>query len=156
LGEGDQVHLGAVEGVDREDGLGFAAGFERGYHQHEREADQSHRAASGQAAVVVFAHGNEDQVGQGNIQPDQSGGDHDAFGQDGVAPGAGLAAHQAGGLLVEAEGDAKGGVDQEVDPQDLGGRERLTGGQVDEGGAQEGENERHQLEQDEADVLVEV
>ena len=70
--------------------------------------------------------------------------------------GRGRALHQAGGLLVEAEGDPEGGVDEKVDPQDLRRGEGLAGREVDQGRAEEGEYERDQLEQDEADVLVEV
>jgi hypothetical protein len=72
------------------------------------------------------------------------------------SPRPGVAAHQARRLLVEAEGDPERGVDEEVDPQDLHRCEWLAGGDVEQGGAEEGEHERDEFEQHEADVLAEV
>jgi hypothetical protein len=86
-------------------------------------------------------------------QPPEAAGDEHRGGEDGLSARPGEAVHQAGRLLVEAEGDAEGGVDEEVDPEDLDGCERLAGRQVEEGRPEEGEQERDQLQQDEADVL---
>jgi hypothetical protein len=64
--------------------------------------------------------------------------------------------HQAGGLPVQAERDAEGRADEEVDPQRLRRRERLTRRDIEQRRAEEREHECHERDQHEADVLREV
>ena len=63
------------------------------------------------AAEVGLAELDEAEDGDGHGQPDQSDGDQEGSGQHGLPPRSRGSGHQPGGLLVEAQGEPEGGVD---------------------------------------------
>ena len=78
------------------------------------------------ALVVLVLPEHDQQVDRdGHEQADQADGRDDGEGHDGRRARSRLALHESWGLLVQAQRDADGGGDQEVDPQDLDGGEGL-------------------------------
>jgi hypothetical protein len=76
--------------------------------------------------------------------------------QDGLAGLARLAFHQPGGRLAVAQPDRLEQQGGEVDPQGLQGQERHAAGDVEDAGAEEGDDEAEQAAYLEPDVLDQV
>ena len=96
------------------------------------------------------------RVVDGHEQADQSGRGQQADGHDRGVAWPWPLGHQPGRFLVHAERDAERGVDQEVDVQDLRRRERLAGRDVQDARAEERDHVGDQLDDHEADELVQV